>query len=60
MRDVLPTEFGGTVEFDHLKWLAHQRAVEMEEIGFPVLILQTGLWMHAGGERKGKWSREGK
>lgn len=31
-RDVLPTEFGGTVEFNQSKWVAQRRAVEMEEI----------------------------
>lgn len=32
MAYMLPTEIGGTVEFDWSEWIANRRAVEMREI----------------------------
>jgi hypothetical protein len=32
LESMLPTEMGGTLEFDQCDWIAQRRAVEMEEI----------------------------
>ena len=32
LKDMLPTEMGGTVELNQYEWIANRRAVEMEEI----------------------------
>ena len=30
--DMLPTEFGGTIQLNPSEWIAHRRSVEMEEL----------------------------
>jgi hypothetical protein len=32
MKDMLPTEMGGTIELNQSEWIANRRAVELEEI----------------------------
>ena len=34
-KDTLPTEMGGTILFDQLRWIASQRAEELKEIWLP-------------------------
>jgi hypothetical protein len=32
MKDMLPTQMGGTIELSQSEWIANRRAVELEEI----------------------------